>query len=34
MAARNRKTRLAALEEIYPSFATLPDLQAEGQNSR
>jgi hypothetical protein len=34
MAARNRKTRLAALEKTPPSPTTLPDLQAQGRNSR
>jgi hypothetical protein len=34
MAARNRKTRLAALEKTDPSPATLPALQAQAQNSR
>jgi hypothetical protein len=29
MAARSRKTRLAVLEEVSPSSATVPDLQAE-----
>src|ERR1700741_1808781 len=34
MAARNRKTGLAALEKTPPPPATLPDLQAQGQRSR
>jgi len=34
MAARDRKTRLAALEKTSPSPATLPDLQAQSRNSR
>lgn len=34
MAARNRKTRLAALEKTDPSPETLPDLQAPGQKTR
>jgi hypothetical protein len=34
MAARDRKTGLAALEKTPPSPATLPDMQAPGEKSR
>jgi hypothetical protein len=33
MGPRNRKTGLARLEKTHSSPATLPDLQAQGQNS-
>jgi hypothetical protein len=34
MAARNRKTELAALETPYPSPAAMPYLQGQGKTSR